>query len=238
MMRRLVIFLSLAGSLLVAVAMATDRGEGLLQPTYLVVAVKGKLLRELPEPEERLQVASEVAAGNVLRTGWRSSAEIVSPEAGARFVVASRTRIRLADDRPGVLLEVQKGRLRALFDKITEGPSAERIITTPSAILAVRGTEYGVAVSKAGDTSVVVFSGVVDVTDLGKATPTVSISAGQFCNIPRGGGPSQPMSHMMNSGDWSHGQMPGSMSGHGGDSMMGDHGSGRSGSHGSMGHGG
>jgi len=237
-MRRFVILLFLVGFWLVAAVTATDRGEGERRPTYSVVAVKGKLLREHPEPEKRLQIASEIAAGDVLRTGWRSSAEIVSPEAGARFVVASRTRVRLAGDRPGVLLEVQKGRLRALFEKISEGPSAERIITTPSAILAVRGTEYGVAVSKSGDTSVVVFSGVVDVTDIGKAAPSISIGAGQFCNIPRGGGPSQPMSHMMNSGDWNHGQMPGSMSGHGGDSMMGDHGSGRSGSHGSMGHGG
>jgi hypothetical protein len=223
---------------LAAAALASGGKQEILQPTYSVAAVKGKLLREEPLPETRLQLAADVVAGSVLRTGWRSSAEIVSPEAGARFVIDPRTRVRMATDRPGVLLEVRKGLVRALFDKITEGPSPERIVTTPSAVLAVRGTEYGVAVSKAGDTSVVVFSGMVDVTDIGGVAAPVSVSAGQYCNIPRGEAPGHPMPHSMGPGDWDHGHMPGSMSGHGSGSMMGGHGSGHSRGGGSMGHGG
>jgi len=208
------------------------------KPEYSLTFLKGKLVRETPAPEERLTIDSAVKAGDVLRTGWRSSAKISSPGLGTSFHISPRSTIRLASDQPGVLLEVQKGRLRAVFDKISEGPSAERIITTPSAILAVRGTEYGVAVSKAGDTSVVVFSGVVDVTDSGGATPSVSITAGQFCNIPRGQGPSNPTPHSMGPGDWDHGQMPSSMSGHGTNGSMGGHGSGHSHGGGAMGHGG
>jgi len=223
---------------LAAAALASGGKEEPPRTTYSVATVKGKLLREEPLPEERLQPSSDVAAGSVLRTGWRSSAEIVSPEAGARFVIDPRTRVRMASDRPGMLLEVQKGRIRALFEKITEGPSAERIVTTPSAVLAVRGTEYGVAVSKAGDTSVVVFSGMVDVTDLRGAAAPVSVSAGQYCNIPRGEAPGHAMPHSMGPGDWDHGHMPGSMSGHESGSMMGGHGSGHSRGGGSMGHGG
>lgn len=223
---------------LAAAALASGGRQEIPQPTYSVAAVKGKLLREEPLPETRLQLGSNVAAGSVLRTGWRSSAEIVSPEAGAAFVIDPRTRVRMASDRPGMLLEVQKGRVRALFDKITEGPSKERIVTTPSAVLAVRGTEYGVAVSKAGDTSVVVFSGMVAVTDLRGAAAPVSVAAGQYCNIPKGEAPGRAMPHSMGPGDWDHGHMPGSMSGHGSGSMMGSHGSGHSSGGGSMGHGG
>lgn len=223
---------------LAAATLASGGNQEPPEPTYSVAAVKGKLLREEPSPEERLLVGSDVAAGSVLRTGWRSFAEIVSPAVGARFVIDPRTRVRLASGQPGVLLEMQKGRLRAVFDKISEGPSAERIVTTPSAVLAVRGTEYGVAVSKAGDTSVVVFSGIVDVTDLGGAAAPVAVSAGQYCNIPRGEVPGHAMPHSMGPGDWDHGHMPGSMAGHGSGSMMGGHGSGHSRGGGTMGHGG
>ena len=208
------------------------------KPEYSLTFLKGKLLRETPAPKERLTIDSAVKAGDVLRTGWRSSAKISSSGMGTSFHISPRSTVRLASDQPGVLLEVQKGRLRAVFDKISEGPSAERIITTPSAILAVRGTEYGVAVSKAGDTSVVVFSGVVDVTDIEHGGPPVPVSMGEFCTIPRGGRPSSPMPHMMNAGGWDHGQMPGSMGGHGATGSMGGHGSGHTRGGGAMGHGG
>jgi hypothetical protein len=238
MMRRIKILMLVTAFGAAAVTAAIGQDGPALQPTYSLAALKGKLVREIPSPEERLEITSAIEAGDVLRTGWRSSAQITSPEMSTNFHISPRTRVRLASDQPGVLLELQKGRLRAVFGKISEGPDAERIVITPSAILAVRGTEYGVAVSKAGDTSVVVFSGVVDVTDIGKSTPSVSIGAGQFCNIPRGEGPTHPMSHMMGPGDWNHGQMPGSMSGHGSDGMMGEHGSGHVHGGGTMGHGG
>lgn len=235
-----------------AAALASGFKHEPLKPTYSVRAVKGKLLREAPLPEHRLQVGADVAAGSVLRTGWWSSAEIVSPEAGAKFVIGSRSRVRMASEQPGVLLEVEKGRLRAVFDKITEGPSAERIVSTPSAVLAVRGTEYGVAVSKSGDTSVVVFSGVVEVNGLDRTAPPVAVSAGQYCKIARGKAPSDAMPHSMGRSDWDHGRMPhsmgrsdwdhgrmpGAMSGHESGSMMGGRGSGHSSGGGSMGHGG
>lgn len=235
---RISILMLLAGFGASAMTAAIGHGDSAPEPTYQLAALKGKLVRENPAPEQRLEVASAIEAGDVLRTGWRSSAEVSTPELGTSFHISPRTRVRLASDQPGVLLELQKGRLRAVFDKISEGPEAERIVVTPSAILAIRGTEYGVAVSKAGDTSVVVFSGVVDVMDIARGGPPVGIAAGQFCNIPRGGRPSDPMTHMMGSGDWDHGQMPSSMSGHGASGSMGGHGPGHSRGGGAMGHGG
>lgn len=204
--------------------------------SYEVAAVKGKLVREDPLPELKLRPGDSAAPGSLLQTGWRSTAEIVAPEEGAHFTLGSRTRARLSMDRPGVLLEVEKGRLRAVFDKLTAGPARERTVVTPSAILAVRGTDYGVAVAKSGDTSVVVFSGIVEVTDLGAIGPAVSVKAGEYCTIQRGQLPSRAMPHDMSRGTWDQGHMPGSMSGHGSGSSMGAHSGGHS-SGGSMGHG-
>lgn len=222
---------------LLTLSMAFPESEPTAPVRYEVAAVKGKLVREEPTPEVKLRPGDEAISGSLLRTGWRSSAEIVAPEEGARFTLGSRAQVRLSEDRPGVLLEVEKGRLRAVFDTITSGPTRERTVVTPSAILAVRGTEYGVAVSKSGDTNVVVFAGVVDVTDRAAHGPAVSVKAGEYCTIQRGQLPSRAMPHDMNRGSWDMGHMPGSMSGHGSGSSMGHHTSGHS-SGGSMGHGG
>ena len=198
-----------------AVAFAGAHTKSLPDPTYSVAAVKGKLLRLEPEPEERLQVGSVVEAGSLLRTGWRSSATIASPQAASTFLIGTRTRFRTASGQPGVLLELDKGRARAIFDAISEGPSPERIVTTPSAMLAVRGTEYGVAVSRAGNTSVVVFSGVVAVTDRAGTAPAVMVSAGQYCDIAKGKLPGAVQRHGLGRSDWDHGKMPHSASGQG-----------------------
>ena len=232
--KKLGVVCGLAAALVVMGASVTESDEG-ASISYEVAAVKGKLLREDPLPQEKLRLGDQATSGALLRTGWRSSAEIAAPEEGVRFTLSSRTRVRLATDRPGVLLEVEKGRLRAVFEKLSSGPTRDRNVVTPSAILAVRGTEYGVAVSKSGETNVVVFSGVVDVTDLAAHGPAVSVKAGEYCTIQRGQLPSRAMPHHMNRGGWDKGHMPSSMSGHGSGSSMGHHKSGHS-SSGSMGH--
>lgn len=222
---------------LLTLPMAFTEGKPNAPILYEVAAVKGKLVREEPAPEVKLRPGDQAASGSLLRTGWRSSAEIVVPEEGAHFTLGSRTQVRLSEDRPGVLLEVGKGRLRAVFDKLSTEPSRDRTVVTPSAILAVRGTEYGVAVSKSGETNIVVFSGVVEVTDLAAQGPAVSVKAGEYCTIQRGQLPSGAMPHDMNRGSWDMGHMPSSMSRHGSGSSMGSHSTGHS-PGGSMGHGG
>jgi hypothetical protein len=222
---------------LVVLTASSNEGDQKELISYQVEEVKGKLVREDPTPEIKLQPGDSPTSGQLLRTGWRASAVISVPEAGAHFTLGSRTRVRLAADRPGVLLEVEKGRLRGLFDRLDGEPPRERTVVTPSAIMAVRGTEYGVAVSKSGDTEVVVFSGVVEVTDRKMQGAPVKVNKGEFCVIQRGQIPSQPMTHHMNRGSWDQGHMPSSMGGHGSGSSMGNHSSGHT-SGGAMRHGG
>jgi hypothetical protein len=205
---------------------------------YQVTAVKRKLVREQPAPEIPLEVGATPSAGQLLRTGSRSSAEIACPEYGATFRLGSKTRARLASERPGVLLEVERGSLRALFERLAGDDPPERIVTTPSAVLAVRGTEYGVEVSSKGDTGVTVFEGVVDVTDIGGVGPPVRVQAGQYCTIRRGRAAGRPEPHGMSPGDWDRGRRPDDRAFRGpSDEMggMGSDGMGRSGSQGSSG---
>jgi hypothetical protein len=173
---------------------------------YDVVEVKRKLLLETADGERALQVGDQAQAGDALRTGSRSRAVLAVAEYAARFVISSKTSFRLAHDRPGVLLEIERGSLRAIFGKLPEGDSRDRLITTPSAVLAVRGTDYGVEVEKDGDTSIAVFEGTVEVWDAGGAGERVMVQAGQSTRIRRGKTASTPKPHGLSSHDWDQGR--------------------------------
>ncbi len=206
-MSRPVVFTAVLAAL-AALSMAVGGGDEASAPSYEVTRVKRTVVRAEPLPEVPLEVGATPHAGDLVRTGSRSSAEIASPEAGARFLIGAKTHARLASSRPGVLLEVERGSLRAVFDKITGSDPPERLVTTPSAVLAVRGTEYGVEVSSKGDTEVTVFEGVVEVADIGGVGPPVRVRAGEYCAIRRGRPAGPPEPHGMNAGDWDRGRRP------------------------------
>jgi len=230
--RNLLSFLLLGAFL--ATAAASQSGGDVL--SYEVASVKRKLLLEKTDGEERLAAGDALASGNVVRTAWMSRAEIAAPEQRALFRLGAGTRVRLAHDVPGLLLEVEKGRLRAIFDELLGTEAPERVVTTPSAILAVRGTEYGVDVDAAGDTAVVVFSGVVEVLDRERRGPAVLVEAGYWVEVRRGSGPGEPRPHAMSPRSFDRGGGPGSQG-----MGMGSTGAGRGtgmGSTGSMRHGG
>jgi|GEM_PF-5055269 len=197
--------LAVAAVLVAATVAATGAGGGL---RYDVKAVSGKLVRLEPAPEVRLEPGAVAGPGEVLRTGWRSSAELEVAERGARFSLRPRTTVRLAAGSPGVLLEVERGMLRAVFDAAAGEEAAERVVTTPSAVLAVRGTEYGVEVSSGGDTTVVVFEGVVEVRDLARQGEPVLVAAGQVSTVRRGRLPGPPEAHRLTPRDWDRGRVP------------------------------
>lgn len=191
--------------------------EPVTTPAYQLTAVERKLVREEPAPETELESGSPVHAGDLLHTGSRSSADILCPEAAARFRIGPKTTARLASEVPGVLLELEEGRLHALLDRM-EGRSVDRIVTTPSAVLAVRGTEYGVEVDRKATTMVVVFSGEVEVADSGRVGAPVRVARGQYTEIRAGEAPLPPIPHQMRPDHWDQGHrpdQPGSMGGSG-----------------------
>ena len=100
-------------------------------------------------------------SGDEVTTGWFSYALIASPASRAKFEIFSGTNVRLADGTAGVILSLERGRIRAAFDKITG--SEPRVVKTPGALLAVRGTKFDVEVDASGNTTVDVFEGLVEV---------------------------------------------------------------------------
>jgi hypothetical protein len=172
--------------------------------SYDVVALKGKLLVEIEPKPTRLSLGDRAVSGDILRTGSSSWAELEVAARAARFRLGGSTRCTLTHDRPGVLLHVDKGRLRAVFG--TADSDQPRLVTTPSAVLDVRGTEYGLRVEKDGDTDLVVFSGVVEVTDPAGMAPPILVEAGQQTRIRLDHAPDPPTRHRIAPDDWDRGR--------------------------------
>ena len=111
--------------------------------------------------ELNVAAGTHAESGAKVTTGWFSYALIATEQYRAKFEIFSSTQVQLAQGEPGVLLAVDRGRVRALFDKITG--SEPRVVKTPGAMLAVRGTQFDVEVDSAGKTTVDVFEGIVEV---------------------------------------------------------------------------
>lgn len=174
---------------------------------YRVDGIDGRLRRIAPAPELRLAAGAQLAAGADLATGWWSHAELSVPSAAAHFSLGPRTRVTLAADRPGVLLAIGKGRVRGVFGLLGEGDERERLVETPSAVLAVRGTDYGVAVDGSGETRLVVFAGTVEVMGRAGEFPPIQVHAGEQTAIRRGSVPAPPVRHELDPRGWDHGAM-------------------------------
>ena len=199
-------------------------------PTYEVVELKKKLFQEEPAPEIQLEVGARPEAGSLLRTGSGSSADIFCPDHQALFRLGSKTRARLSGEVPGVLLVLEKGRLHALFDKLIGGQQRERVVATPSAVLAVRGTEYGLEVDGKGNTTITVFKGEVEVRHMDGLGETIRVRAGQYSRIRKNKPPQPAKQHNMGPSDWDRGQRPDDSMSHGGpDDTMGGGAGGQSG---------
>jgi hypothetical protein len=182
----------LAGILaMAAIAMAAAEGPVPSPAVYRIAQPRGWVYLERAAARTRIRAATPARGGDGVRTAWFSSAEIEVPARGARFLLGPRTDARLAAGPPGVLLDVRRGRLRAIFDKLV-GDDSVRLVTTPAAVVAVRGTRFGLAVSGAGDTRIVVFAGVLEVSALAGAGAPVSVPAGTFTTVPFDGVPEPP----------------------------------------------
>jgi hypothetical protein len=125
-------------------------------------------------------------SGDTVCTGWGSRALLTVPSWSARFEVYSRSRVSLTAGQPGVLVELQEGRIKAIFDTLVEGGWRERKVAVPGALLAVRGTRYGVAVDGKGRSTLVVFKGVVEVQPTTAHLAPFRVKAGQWSSFAPG----------------------------------------------------
>jgi hypothetical protein len=101
---------------------------------------------------------------------------------GSLVIVRPESRVLLKDFRAADtlrdLLEVLLGRVRVRINHFGGKPNPYRI-NSPTASIAVRGTEFSVAVNGVGDTEVFVYEGLVEVTSLSNPQDRVLVHPGQ-----------------------------------------------------------
>ncbi len=101
---------------------------------------------------------------------------------GSIVLVRSGSRILLKDFRTAgsvrELFEILLGRVRVKINHWGGKPNPYRI-NSPTASIAVRGTEFSVAVNEIGETEVVVYEGLVEVTNISNPQNKVLVNPGQ-----------------------------------------------------------
>ena len=154
--------------------------------TYRFEETKRSVLR-LPRGDKgkamKVAKGDSASPGDVVTTGWWAQAVIAVPERLSRFEVYANTQVKLASGEPGVLLVIEKGRIKAFFQSLVEGNRQERQVAVPGALLAVRGTRYGVEVDKNGKSTLVVFEGVVEVLPKVPHTESIRVKAGEWATF-------------------------------------------------------
>ncbi len=163
----------LASFLMLAAAAATTPQTPV---GYRFDDVKNNVILKTANHDSAATKGLHAQSGDRVHTGLFSYALIAAEEHRAKFEIFSLTDVQLAGGSPGVILSLERGRIHALFDKITG--SEPRIVQTPGALLAVRGTQYNVEVDSSGKATLDVFEGTVEVQSPLRPQP-VFVHAGQ-----------------------------------------------------------
>ncbi len=160
--------------------------------TYRFVEVKSTVTVTHAGVPRRATVGDLGLPGDGVRTGWRGRAVLEVPTHAARFELLPATEVELAGPTPGVLLHLQRGRLKAFFDALSGVDP--RIVATPGALLGVRGTRYAVEVGEDGGAALAVFEGAVEVQPADPRFPSARVGAGELCRYgPRQAPQRQPL---------------------------------------------
>jgi len=199
-------------SLLIA-SLAVTAGSARSDLRYRVEELKSKVVIKHADIDRRASEGDVAVGGDLVRTGWFGRATLAVDDAASRFVIYSSTLVKLGDERPAVLLILERGKLEALFDALTGRD--DRLVVTPGAVLAVRGTRYGVEVDRSGEAVLAVFEGRVEVRPLRPELPPLVVEAGTLCRFgPQTPPRTAPAPQGMNERSWrrdgaTH-EMPGS----------------------------
>ena len=196
-------------------------GSALAQTVdYRFDEVKRSVKVTTPRGQVRVEKGVHAVSGDLVQTGWFSYALLAAEHYRARFEIFSSTDVKLASGQPGVILSLERGRIRAAFDKITG--NEPRVVQTPGALLAVRGTKYDVEVDASGRTTVDVWEGTVEVKSKLRTEPFL-VHAGEESIFGRSEAPRVgPMPDDRRRNDPEHPQP----TGRGGTDREGDHGQG------------
>jgi ferric-dicitrate binding protein FerR (iron transport regulator) len=161
--------------------------------TGQISAVKGKvsLIRGQNVPV-LLHQRDEVQAGDSILTDAKSSATMRLPDGSTvRIFPNSHVALRSEHGKWREFLHVLLGNVRVQIEKLSGRPNP-KVITTPTAIIAVRGTIFAVAAAQNGDTQVGVENGLVAVASQLHPEHEVLVRPGQEVWLRNGKDLSQP----------------------------------------------
>lgn len=153
---------------------------------------KDNIRINLPGQSPSSPVRGEVLPpGTLLETG--NGRLLLRLSDGSQVLVLGHTRLRVQQPAPAdrSYFHLLLGRIRAFINKQTGGaPPFE--LGTPSAVVAVRGTQFGVEVNQRHVTEVDVFEGLVEVYRLGAPGVSVLVEPGFSTRVGIDAPPEQP----------------------------------------------
>jgi hypothetical protein len=146
-----------------------------------IASVSGRaVLSGNARPGSNLVRGVVVTPGDVIdtRAGGRATIQLSD---GSLVIVEPGSVVVFQDYRNAgslrELLKITAGRVRVRINHFGGRPNPYRV-NSPTASIAVRGTEFSVAVTAAGDTEVVVYEGIVEVASIRHPLRRVTVEAG------------------------------------------------------------
>jgi hypothetical protein len=166
---------------------APDPGTGLVESVHgkQVMQRSGSQLRSLRKKDR-------VVAGAEILTGKDSRATIRRAD-GSKVEIYPDSRVVFRDPSSGVaeFLHLFLGRVKLHIEKLSGRPNDHQM-TTPTALIAVRGTRFSVRVDENETTSVAVEEGVVSVRNPTVPDGEILLRRGERSRVQRGIAPEAP----------------------------------------------
>ena len=153
---------------------------------------KGDVRLSLPgQPASNPLRGEQLPAGTILDTG--GGRLLLRLSDGSEVLIRQHTRLQL--QQPSLAdpsyFQLLLGRVRALINKRTGG-AVPFELGTPSAVIAVRGTQFDVEVNRRNVTEVDVIDGLVEVSGRNPAWGSVLLEPGFSTRVGLDSGPEQP----------------------------------------------
>ncbi len=184
-------------SFAVGVAKGQEQQPGAAPSTAAIAGAtiaewKGNVHLSLPgKPAAYPLRGEQLPAGTILDTG--SGRLLLRLNDGSEVLVRPHTRLQL--QQPSLTdpsyLQLLLGRIRALVNKRTGGTIPFEL-GTPSAVIAVRGTQFDVETNRRNVTEVDVIDGLVEVSGRNPGTGSVLLEPGFSTRVALDSGPEQP----------------------------------------------
>ncbi len=134
---------------------------------------------------------TELFPGDVIKTNFDGRL-VIGLKDGSQAIISRETTVEIRDTNisPRTIFHILRGKTRIKIEKLGGSPNPYRI-TTPTTVIAVRGTTFDVFVQK-DETRVFVLEGAVSVSRIDLPDIEVILTPGQFTRVRENQPPESP----------------------------------------------